>query len=193
MYTIGNTRRVPKKDSCIQNEWQHYTHIICSNGQLLLLCYPQYYMTGGNSFISYYVDGSSNLDVTNLPSTANLFNTAIPGTNLATYYTFARLVGIELRATYIGAVETGAGETRIGLTNYTTLGAGSNIKNLIEDSDFYAADRAECTYKSIWLPQDHSDFKFRVIGDNGDADKATGWGAIMMASKIGRASCRERV
>ena len=153
-----------------------------ANGQLLLLCYPQYYMTGGNSFISYYVDGSSNLDVTNLPSTANLFNAAIPGTNLAAYYTFARLVGIELRATYIGAVETGAGETRIGLTNYSTLSAGSNIKNLIEDSDFYAADRAECTYKSIWLPQDHSDFKFRAIGDNGDADKATGWGTIMMAS-----------
>lgn len=153
-----------------------------ANGQLLLLCYPQYYMTAGNAFITYFLDGTSNLDVTNLPSTANLFSTAISGTNLATYYTFARLVGIELRLTYIGAVETGAGETRIGLTNYATLSAGANIKNLIEDSDFYAADRAECTYKSIWLPQDHSDFKFRAIGDNGDADKATGWGTIMLTS-----------
>ena len=84
-----------------------------ANGQLLVLCYPQYYMTGGNAFIVSYVDGTANLDVTNLPSTANLSSTAITGTNLGTYYTFARLVGIELRTTYIGAVETGAGETRI--------------------------------------------------------------------------------
>ena len=102
-----------------------------ANGQLLLLCYPQYYMATGNTFIVYFGDGASNLDVTNLPNTANLFSTQIGGTNLATYYTFARLVAIELRATYIGAVETGAGEARIGLTNYSTLSAGSNIKNLI--------------------------------------------------------------
>ena len=101
-----------------------------ANGQLLLLCYPQYYMATGNTFIVYFGDGASNLDVTNLPNTANLYSTQIGGTNLETYYTFSRLVGIELRATYIGAVETGAGETRIGLTNYSTLSAGSNIENL---------------------------------------------------------------
>lgn len=153
-----------------------------TNGHMLLICYPNYFMATGNAFIVSYTDGTSALDVTNLPATANLSSSTINGTTITAYYSYARLVGLELKLTYIGAVETGAGETRSGFTNYATLTAGTNIKNAIEDADFFVADRAECTYKSIWLPQDNSDFKFRTAGDNGEADKSSSWGIMMICS-----------
>lgn len=153
-----------------------------ANGQIAGWLYPQAFSDPGSTYVTYYTDGASQLNISNMPAFLNLTANTTAGSTLANYYTYVRLVSYGYKFTYIGAEQTAAGEFAICFTNNNTiLTTGADVKSSIRDAQFYATGRAESVFEGIWLPQDIADLKFRSTADAVEADKSNTWGIILFA------------
>jgi len=179
--TIGAPEKYARKTAVFKMNGNYSIRSSDTYGNIFMQCYPQKVTDSSSTFLHFYTDGTADLDVTNMPTIANLTNTIKTGpVTLTSYYQYVRLVAFELTMTYVGAVQTGSGELSIGFDNFENGVIGYNVKNNIQDSNFHAHGRAEDTFRCIWIPQDDSDFDFRAVGST-QPDKANIWGSITAA------------
>ena len=170
-----------RKTTVFRNTVQVQVRSSVVNGHVAGIIYPQNYADSTSNFVSYYTDAASSLNISSMPTSATLTNNNLNGTNLAAYYSYARLVSLGYKFIYIGAELTAAGEFAICFANNNSVVntvAGTDLKNAVRDAAFTSCGRAENIFEGIWLPQDQSDLQLRSLGDILDADKVAGWGVI---------------
>lgn len=170
----------PRKSAVFKMTMQTQIKSSTANSQVAGYIAPQSFSDSASPYVSYYTDGASNLNVSNMPAFVNLTGTTTNGSALNTYYTYVRLVALGYKFTYIGAEQTAAGEFAIGLANNNlVLTTGADLKSGLRDLQFYATGRAEAQFEGCWLPQDLADLQFRSAGDAIEADKTGTWGVIL--------------
>ena len=179
---VGAADKYVRKTSVFRSNGSFTLKSSADKGHALAVLYVQAATNSGGTLYNWFEDSATPtlLDVTNMPTIATLTAHATgAGTVFSTYYSFTRVVSFDVTFTYIGNELNGSGEASIGSDNGTIITIANNIPAIIQDMSFNCHDRAEHTFRQIWLPQDDSDF---ILHAPNTPEKATTYGAIYFAA-----------